>query len=143
MATQLPQTASVVADVIGRAATLALAAKCQYRHLSVPKRAIPDSHFIVRTIGRKKADALQKAFGGELLPLATCYHIHQAERDASIRDEHSAGRSPSEIAARFGLSVSHVIRITRPRYLEKNRTAARERARKQREKSNEKGKGDE
>ena len=123
----LPPTAQVIAEVIGRAATVALAGKCLYRHLSVPKRPMPPSHWIVRTIGRAKANALQSALGGELLPLATCHAVLLAKRDAAIRAARAAGESREAIAARFGLTTAHVWRILNPKAAQRDRELARER----------------
>lgn len=129
MPTPLPESAQVIAEVIGRAATLALASKCQYRHCSVPKRPLDNDHWIVRTIGRKKAVELQAVFGGEVVPLATCYAVHQAERDAEIRSALRAGQTPIQIAEAFSLSLKTIQRILDPELAERNRVAVRERKR--------------
>lgn len=131
MPTPLPESAQVIAEVIGRAATLALASKCQYRHCSVPKRPLDNDHWIVRTIGRKKAVELQAVFGGEVVPLATCYAVHQAERDAEIRAAFRTGRNALEISNAFQLSLKTIQRILDPVMAERNRVAVRERKREQ------------
>ena len=129
----LPPTAQVVADIIGRSATLLLASKCQYRHFYIPRQQLSASHWIVRTIGPRKASALQSVFGGELIPLANCYHVHQAERDAQIRAAARAGDPIHVIASRFKLSPGHIKRLLNKDQVERNRQQARERARRNRE----------
>ena len=129
----LPPTAQVVADVIGREATLLLASKCQYRHLSIPRGGIPSGSWIVREIGEKKAAALVAAFGGELLPLATCYHVHQAERDEAIRAANAAGKGITEIAETWRMSRTNVARILDVERAERNRRRTRQRMRQLRE----------
>jgi hypothetical protein len=81
----LPPTAQVVADVIGREATLALAMSCLYRCLYVPKGKLGPDSYLVRTIGEEKAKLMQKEFIGMLLPLATCHQPKQALIRAKIQ----------------------------------------------------------
>ena len=73
----LPPTAQVVADVIGRDATLALAFTCQHRCVYVPGGSLRSNSYLVRTIGKEKAELMKRHFEGELLPMATCYKIKQ------------------------------------------------------------------
>lgn len=108
--TDLPESAQVVAEVIGVSATLKLASKCQYRHCSVPKSPLKDDHWIVKTIGRKKAIELQAVFGGELIPLATCYSIHAAERDEQIAFNALEKKQLTVIATEFKVSIETVKR---------------------------------
>lgn len=107
----LPETAQVIADVIGRSSTLALASICQHRHLYVPKGKLPPDHAIVRCIGLIRTEQLQKAFGGEQLPLAACYSIFAAERNIKIRIAAAAGQTVKEIAAEYNLHPRHVLRL--------------------------------
>lgn len=104
----LPPTAQVVADVIGREATLALAMSCQYRCLYIPKTRLASDSFLVRTIGQDAAKAMQREFAGMLLPLATCHHIAIFERQARIRQEVADGKTFAQVAVMFGVTVKWV-----------------------------------
>ena len=73
----LPPTAQLVADVIGREATLALAFTCQHRCVYVPLGRLASDSYLVRTIGEEKAKLMQRHFSGELLPMATCFTSKQ------------------------------------------------------------------
>jgi hypothetical protein len=123
----LPPTAQVVAEVIGREATLRLAGKCQYRHLYVPSSPFPADHWVTREVGERHARALQAAFRGSLLPLASCYHVHQAERDEAIRAAHASGSGITEIAETFRMSRQNVVRILDFQRAERNRRRTRHR----------------
>lgn len=104
----LPPTAQVVADVIGREATLALAMSCLYRCLYVPKGRLASDSYLVRTIGNDLAKLMQREFAGMLLPLATCHHIAIFERQARIRKEVADGKSHAQVAVMFGVTPKWV-----------------------------------
>lgn len=123
----LPESAQVVAEVIGVSATLKLASKCQYRHCSVPKSPLKDDHWIVRVIGPKKALELQSVFGGELIPLATCYRVAAKERNERIKAAYSMGTQPVQIAQEFDVSLDTVRRAINPKMAEVNRQRTLER----------------
>lgn len=104
----LPESAQVVAEVIGRQATLALANASPYRtpqslHVYVPKR-IPKEHWIREAIGDKLAERLSWYFSGELIPLAKCREIMAADRNNKIRDRYCRGDDKAELAKEFNLS---------------------------------------
>jgi hypothetical protein len=104
----LPPTAQVVADVIGREATLALAMSCLYRCLYVPKGRLASDSYLVRTIGEEKAKLMQREFCGMLLPLATCHHIAVFERQQRIRAAVAEGKTHAQVAVAYGLTVKWV-----------------------------------
>lgn len=104
----LPPTAQVVADVIGRDATLALAMSCLYRCLYVPKGKLAPDSYLVRTIGEEKAKLMQREFIGMLLPLATCHHIAVFERQQRIRAAVAEGKTHAQVAVAYGLTVKWV-----------------------------------
>lgn len=104
----LPPTAQVVADVIGREATLALAMSCLYRCLYVPKGKLAPDSYLVRTIGEEKAKLMQREFCGMLLPLATCHHIAVFERQQRIRAAVAEGKTHAQVAVAYGLTVKWV-----------------------------------
>ena len=106
----LPPTAQVIADVIGREATLKLAGKVKNRHVYIPYR-LDENHWISRTIGYAKAYALKESFGGLDLSLATCEHFYTRERNARIRDDYKAGKSTVELSAFYGLTIRRVQQI--------------------------------
>lgn len=106
----LPETAQVIADVIGREATLKLASKVSNRNLYIPKR-MEEHHWISRTIGYAKAYSLTQEFGGLLMSLATCEHYFTRERNAKVRADYLAGRSTLELATIYDLSQRRVQQI--------------------------------
>ncbi len=79
----LPPTAQEVANVIGHEAALALALSSQNRNLYVPKGRLGSDSYLVATIGRERAELLQREFPGMLLPMATC----RATKEALIREK--------------------------------------------------------
>ena len=107
---ELPATAQVIAEVIGREATLKLASKVKNRNLYIPKR-VDDLHWISRTIGYAKAYALVQEFGGLLMSLATCEHYFTRERNARIRADYSAGRTTLELATIHDMTQRRVQQI--------------------------------
>lgn len=104
----LPPTAQVVADVIGREDTLALAMSCLYRCLYVPKGRLASDSYLVRTIGEDKAKLMQREFAGMLLPLATCHHIAVFERQQRIRLAVEEGNTHAQVAVMFGVTPKWV-----------------------------------
>lgn len=106
----LPETAQVIAEVIGREATLKLASKVRNRNLYIPKRA-DEHHWISRTIGYAKAHALVQEFGGLLMSLATCEHYFTRERNARIRADYSAGKTTLELAAIHDMTQRRIQQI--------------------------------
>lgn len=104
----LPPTAQVIADVIGRKDTLALAMSCLYRCLYVPKGRLASDSYLVRTIGEDKAKAMQQEFSGMLLPLATCHHIAVFERQQRIRMAVEEGKTHAQVAVMFGVTPKWV-----------------------------------
>ena len=104
----LPPTAQVVADVIGRKDTLALAMSCLYRCLYVPKGRLASDSYLVRTIGEDKAKLMQREFAGMLLPLATCHHIAVFERQQRIRLAVEDGKTHAQVAVMFGVTAKWV-----------------------------------
>lgn len=108
--TPLPETAQVIADVIGREATLKLAGMVQNRNVYVPKR-VDEQHWIARSIGYAKAQALAQEFGGLLLPLATCGHYYTRERNAQMRAQFLAGASTNALAQQYGLTLRRAQQI--------------------------------
>lgn len=111
--TPLPSTAQVIANVIGREATIALAGKCPYGTIYVPKATLPFSHWIVLTIGPVLAQRLQRAFGGEQLWLASCHRLYVQDRNRAIKEAARHGDPIPLIATRYGLTVRHVQGILR------------------------------
>lgn len=125
----LPETAQVVADVIGREATLALAAKCQYKNLYVPKKGFEIRDWVTKAIGPAKAEKLVKIFGGESLPLPKCFYVYQQQRNLQMRQAYASGKTVQEIAEAFLMSLRNASRIVHPEQAERNRAYARERKR--------------
>ena len=106
----LPETAQVIADVIGRDATLKLASKVSNRNLYIPKRT-DEHHWISRAIGYAKAYALTQEFGGLLMSLATCEHYFTRERNAKVRADYQSGKSTLELALIYDLTQRRVQQI--------------------------------
>lgn len=121
---ELPESAQVIADVIGREATLKLAKATKNRKLYVPvtmcaghdvtqcgrtsKKTRPRctcrGHWIAGVVGDEMAVKLSQTFGGESLDLAPCYYVHAVERNHRIRHEHAAGKSILVLMAEHGMS---------------------------------------
>lgn len=100
---QLPPSAQIVAEYIGREKTLLIARNIQHRHFYVPK-SYPQGHWIPALVGREAASRLQRVFGGELVDLAKCTAIARAERDAEIVQAIEAGEKLHVIAQRYRLT---------------------------------------
>ena len=134
----LPQTARVLAEVIGPQATLALSERLyQRRHisasagllnLSIPK-TIARSHWIMETLGLSKSKMLSKEFGGEKLPLCRCRNIERSKRNAQIIAEKESGKSVEDIAKEFHLTTKAVVFILDPVLAERNRQRVKARGR--------------
>jgi hypothetical protein len=104
---QLPETAQIIADVIGRELTLKLAAVARHRAVYIPKQ-MPRSHWVAGVVGIEAADKLVSAFGGMLLTLAKCSNLARRERNKRIWRLHKANLRPREIASMLRVSVSTV-----------------------------------
>lgn len=119
----LPESAQLIADVIGREATLHLARHLKYDHLIydkgrrcrmlyIPKKKkLTDNYWLVQVVGLQNAILLQQEFGGCLLNLATCSETLRGERNAKINDAFKSGKSILEISALFGISTRSVYDI--------------------------------
>lgn len=102
MNAELPPTAQVVAQVIGRDATLALAACVKFRSLFVPKN-LPPRHWLRDVIGDRAAERLSQEFPSMQLPLAKCANVYKAERDRRILELRAKGVEPRRIAAQLDM----------------------------------------
>jgi len=103
----LPDTAQIIADVIGRDATLKLASVAKHRAIYIPKN-MPPSHWVVSIVGPETAKRLVQKFGGELLVLAKCANIARHERDTRIARAKRAGLTDAQIAAAVRVHVRTV-----------------------------------
>lgn len=134
-----PESARLIADVIGPRATLALSETLTTRlhdktsdgsaSFYIPK-TIPRGHWITSTVGLSASTKLCKEFGGELLSLPKCRAVYKANRNQSVRDLHASGSTVTEIMERFSLSADTVKRILDPARRERHAIRERERARK-------------
>ncbi|GFM34042.1 hypothetical protein [Desulfovibrio subterraneus] len=106
----LPETAQVVADIIGREGALALARACKCRSLYIPKR-LPLDHWLRDVVGDAHAEALSKEFPGFILPMAKCANVIRAERDKRILSMRREGMSAATIAARIGVAERTVYTV--------------------------------
>lgn len=113
----------MIADVIGRDATLLLAKATKNRKLYVPKKMCAGhevkrcgrtskelkqgctclGHWIANVVGDALAVKLSKEFGGESLDLAPCYYVHAVQRNHLIREQHKAGASIVSLMAEHKL----------------------------------------
>ncbi len=103
----LPETAQVIADIIGRQPTLILASMCKHRKLYVPTSFRPD-YWITRAIGEDLAKRLHREFRGISLDLARCHAIHIRERNAMIRRQYREGHSILDIIREHRMSLRAV-----------------------------------
>ena len=108
----LPPTAQEIADVIGRAATLAIAARATHRCVYVPKHEAPD-HWIAQLIGAELFSKMQHVFAGEQLPLAKCSEIARHERNASVCAMYRDGRTINEIARELDCTPRFIAMVLR------------------------------
>lgn len=134
-----PESARLIADVIGPRATLALSETLTTRlhdktsdgsaSFYIPK-TIPRGHWITSTVGLSASNKLCKEFGGELLSLPKCRAVYRANRNQSIRDLHASGTPLEELATKFGVSADTVKRVINPELKRRHVERERERARK-------------
>jgi hypothetical protein len=103
----LPETAQVIADIIGRQPTLILASMCKHRKLYVPN-SFRDDYWITRAIGEDLAKRLHREFRGISLDLARCHAIHIRERNALIRRQYREGQSILDIIREHRMSLRAV-----------------------------------
>jgi hypothetical protein len=121
---ELPESAQVVADVIGRDATLQLTKVAKGRKIYIPvtlcaghgitrcgrssketrPRCTCKGHWLAATVGDELAVLLCRTFGGESLDLAPCYYVHAFERNRRIRDAFAAGKSQLDLRREHGMS---------------------------------------
>ncbi len=121
---ELPESAQVIAEVIGRTATLELAKRAKGRKIYVPKtlcaghevrrcgrtsreakpRCTCRGHWIAETVGDALAVKLSRTFGGESLDLAGCYYVHAFARNERIREQHKAGVPIVRLMEEHGMS---------------------------------------
>jgi len=107
----LPPTAQVIADVIGRDATLLLAGKVANRNLYIPY-SLDENHWIARVIGYAKAHALKQEFGGLHMSLATCDHYYTRERNELIKADYLNGISTIALASKYSVTqrrIQHIV----------------------------------
>jgi len=133
-----PESARLIADVIGPRATLSLSETLNARlhdktsdgsaSFYIPK-VIPRNHWINSTVGLVAADKLRKEFGGELLSLPKCRAVYRANRNQSVRNLHASGSTVIELMERFSLSADTVKRILDPARNERQARSSRDRAR--------------
>jgi hypothetical protein len=119
----LPESAQVIADIIGREMTLHLAKHLKYdnlyhsrrgqcRLLYIPKlKKMTDDYWLVKVIGVDNAEKLQKEFGGCLITLASCHETLTGERNNKICNGYKAGKSINELSSLFGLSTRSIYYI--------------------------------
>jgi hypothetical protein len=119
----LPESAQVIADVIGREATLHLAKHLRYdgliysksrrcRLFYVPKlKRLTESYWLVQVIGYENAKLLQDEFGGSLLTLAACSETLRGERNHRVVAAYKAGKSVQEIATLHAIAPRTVYDI--------------------------------
>lgn len=135
----LPQSAKLIADVIGPRATLALSETLTARFhektsdgsasFYIPKN-ITRAHWIYFTIGGHACGKLVKEFGGELLSLPKCRAVYKTNRNEAIKAAHASGTPLDELAKNFGVSADTVKRVINPELKRRHVERERERARK-------------
>jgi hypothetical protein len=81
----LPPTAQAMAEVIGEESTLAIAFTTRHRCVYVPGGPLRSNSYLVRTIGKEKAQLLKTHFKGMLLPIATCHQTKKTLIRAKIQ----------------------------------------------------------
>ena len=113
----------MIADVIGREATLHLAKHLRYdgliysksrrcRLFYVPKlKRLTESYWLVQVIGYENAKLLQDEFGGSLLTLASCSETLRGERNHRVVAAYKAGKSVQEIATLHAIAPRTVYDI--------------------------------
>lgn len=112
----MPPRVQEIADVIGRHEALFLIGKlpkCRSGKnanvviLYVPKR-ITQKHRLVEILGWDKAQALVKAFGGEILYPPNCLRIATRFRNKRIVEMIGEGFTAAYVAEEFGVTVRYV-----------------------------------
>ena len=109
---QLPETAQVIADVIGVEKTLQLARLPQVSnnrsvYIPTPKR-LGDSHWLVQALGETTARKLSEEYPGFQLSLARCTSAVKRQRNEKIVAMREQNVSNADIAKEFGMTVSAV-----------------------------------
>ncbi len=112
---RVPHTVRTVAEVIGMPGAVRLMqASNDWRYIYVPAKAGP-GHKLASVLNPDELTALQRTFGGELLPYPSARGIRRkraAERKAqAIQQDITAGMTACEIAAKRGVSERYVRRI--------------------------------
>jgi DNA-binding NarL/FixJ family response regulator len=107
MPADLPPTAQVIADIIGRERTLRLARAVRFRGVYIPAD-MPARHWLRAVVGDSAAEALSREFGGIQLPLAKCSNVYRAERDRRILAMRGQGQTVKTIARTLNLNESTV-----------------------------------
>lgn len=112
---RVPHTVRTVAEVIGMpGAVRLLAAPGKNECVYIPQRLTP-GHRLTTLLEPAELTALQRTFGGELLPYPSARWIKRriaAERKAqAIRADIAAGLTTAEIATKHGVSGQYVRRI--------------------------------
>lgn len=107
----LPESAQIVAEVIGREATLKIAQVCNHRHFYVPKINARGNNWISDLIGDVLYAKLQRHFAGCLVDLAGCSHLIKKERNKLIIEAHrKLGWSVSSLSMALEVSQSTIYR---------------------------------
>lgn len=124
---KLPASAQELADVIGRERALYLIGKLPKCYppstrtarganerviLYVPKTLRTD-HPLVTILGWKHAQALVRAFGGEILQPANCREVYRRFRNQSIVRMLNDGLAVADIAELMNVSHRHVRNLAR------------------------------
>lgn len=111
----LPESAQIVAEIIGREATLKIAQVCSHRQFYVPKNNPRGNNWIADLIGDQSFKKLQYHFGGCLVDLAGCSSIIKRERNKLIIEAHKTlGWSTSSIAMALEVSERTIQRVINP-----------------------------
>jgi hypothetical protein len=115
-AMRVPLTVRTVAEVIGMpGAVRLLQAPGKNESVYVPQQRIKPDHRLASILQPHELTALQRTFGGELLPYPSARGMRRrraAERKAhAIQQDITAGLTTSEIAAKHDVSESYVRRI--------------------------------
>lgn len=120
---QLPNSVQEVADVIGREVALYLIGQLPRYirrgngssvYLYVPTLArLGMNHELVRIIGWLDAEKLSRAFGGEILQLASCTCVYREFRDQHITRLFLDGVPRKLLAEWFDVSDRHIKNLVR------------------------------
>jgi len=104
---ELPKSAEMIEQFIGRNAVILLAEKSPYRtrdkcQIYIPKSYKP-GHWIRRAIGDKLFEIMRLEFGGELLEIATCKAVREAPRNRDMITANIKGMNLRAIAEKYRL----------------------------------------